>query len=65
VRLYHALNGLGKTTALYLYPLEDHGPASKETLLDLWARWAAWLDRYVKNPAKPDPKAVTTEQASR
>jgi dipeptidyl aminopeptidase/acylaminoacyl peptidase len=66
IRLYHALNGLGKTTALYLYPLEDHGPASKETLLDLWARWAAWLDKYVKNPAKPDPKkAVTTEQASR
>jgi dipeptidyl aminopeptidase/acylaminoacyl peptidase len=50
IRLFHALNGLGKTTALYMYPLEDHGPASKETLLDLWARWAAWLDKYVKNP---------------
>ncbi|MCU0252247.1 MAG: prolyl oligopeptidase family serine peptidase [Vicinamibacterales bacterium] len=49
-RLFHALNGLGKTTALYLYPLEDHGPATRETLLDLWARWAAWLDKYVKNP---------------
>ena len=48
MRLFHALNGLGKTTALYLYPLEDHGPATKETLLDLWARWAAWLDKYVK-----------------
>ena len=33
-----------------MYPLEDHGPATKETLLDLWARWAAWLDKYVKNP---------------
>ena len=66
IRLYHALNGLGKTSALYLYPLEDHGPASKETLLDLWARWSAWLDKYVKNPAKPDPKKITTtEQASR
>ena len=52
-RLFHALNGLGKTTAMYLYPLEDHGPAAKETLLDLWARWAAWLDKYVKNPQKP------------
>ena len=52
IRLYHALNGLGKTTALYLYPLEDHGPASKETLLDLWARWSAWLDKYVKNPRR-------------
>ncbi len=66
VRLYHALNGLGKTSALYLYPLEDHGPASKETLLDLWARWAAWLDKHVKNPSKAEPKKVTTtEQASR
>ncbi len=50
MRLFHALNGLGKKTALYLYPLEDHGPATRETLLDLWARWAAWLDKYVKNP---------------
>ena len=65
IRLYHALNGLGKTTALYLYPLEDHGPASKETLLDLWARWAAWLDKHVKNGNKTDKKMTTTEQASR
>jgi dipeptidyl aminopeptidase/acylaminoacyl peptidase len=63
IRLYHALNGLGKTTALYLYPLEDHGPASRETLLDLWARWAAWLDKYVKNPQKPGKKPVTTDSA--
>lgn len=65
IRLYHALNGLGKTTALYLYPLEDHGPASKETLLDLWARWAAWLDKYVKNAAPSEPRKSTTESASR
>jgi dipeptidyl aminopeptidase/acylaminoacyl peptidase len=64
IRLYHALNGLGKTTALYLYPLEDHGPASRETLLDLWARWAAWLDKYVKNPKKPEKKPITTDSAS-
>jgi dipeptidyl aminopeptidase/acylaminoacyl peptidase len=58
VRLYHALNGLGKTVALYRYPFEDHGPAARETLLDLWSRWAAWLDKYVKNPqpvTKPAP----------
>jgi hypothetical protein len=35
---------------MYLYPWEDHGPAAAETLLDLWARWAAWLDKWVKNP---------------
>jgi dipeptidyl aminopeptidase/acylaminoacyl peptidase len=62
IRLYHALNGLGKPTALYLYPLEDHGPVAKETLLDLWARWGAWLDKYVKNPQKADPKKTTTDQ---
>ena len=57
-RLFHALNGLGKTVALYRYPYEDHGPAGRETLLDLWSRWAAWLDKYVKNPqplTKPAP----------
>jgi len=63
IRLYHALNGLGKTTALYLYPLEDHGPASEETLLDLWARWAAWLDKYVTNPVKAETK--TTSEGGR
>lgn len=51
-RLFHALNGLGKTTSMYLYPFEDHGPATKETLLDLWARWSAWLDKYVKEGKK-------------
>jgi dipeptidyl aminopeptidase/acylaminoacyl peptidase len=58
-RLFNALNGLGKPAALYLYPLEDHGPATRETLLDLWARWAAWLDKYVKNPEKAEPKPAS------
>ena len=49
-RMFHALNGLGKTAAMYLYPFEEHGPASRETLLDLWARWTAWLDVYLMNP---------------
>src|SRR6185295_17272663 len=61
LRLFHALTGLGKTTALYRYPFEDHGPAARETLLDLWSRWAAWLDKYVKNPvADTKPKPATT-----
>ena len=29
IRLFHALNGLGKTTALYMYPYEDHGPVGE------------------------------------
>ena len=63
IRLYHALNGLGKTAALYMYPYEDHGPVAKETLLDMWARWGAWLDKYVKNAQKPaaPAKKITTD----
>ena len=56
LRLLHALQGMGKTAALYMYPYEDHGPATKETLLDLWARWSAWLDIYVKNAGKGEKK---------
>ena len=59
-RLFQALNELGKTTAMYRYPLEDHGPAARETLLDLWARWAAWLDKYVKNPQPAVVKPAAT-----
>jgi len=47
---------------IYLYPYEDHGPVAKETLLDLWARWAAWLDKYVKNPEKKIDRKSTTDQ---
>jgi dipeptidyl aminopeptidase/acylaminoacyl peptidase len=60
-RLFEALNELGKTTAMYRYPFEDHGPVAKETLLDMWARWGAWLDKYVKNPqpvTKPAPSGA-------
>ncbi|HEY4321617.1 MAG TPA: prolyl oligopeptidase family serine peptidase [Gemmatimonadales bacterium] len=56
IRMFHALQSLGKTTSLYMYPYEDHGPVARETVLDQWARWTAWLDKYVKNanqPAKP------------
>jgi len=50
--MFMALDGLGKPAALYMYPYEGHGPLARETTLDLWARWVAWLDTYVKNPAK-------------
>ncbi|HEY2066614.1 MAG TPA: prolyl oligopeptidase family serine peptidase [Gemmatimonadaceae bacterium] len=52
IRLFHALQGMGKPAALYMYPYEDHGPLIQETLLDQWARWVAWLDLYVKNAGK-------------
>ncbi len=52
-KLFHALNGLNKPAAMYLYPFEDHGPATEETLLDLWARWTAWLDIHLEPQRKP------------
>lgn len=55
-RMLQALEGLGKTASLYMYPYEDHGPATKETLLDQWARWTAWLDVYVKQGEKKSLK---------
>jgi dipeptidyl aminopeptidase/acylaminoacyl peptidase len=54
-RLIHALNGLGKTAALYMYPYEGHGQRARETLLDMWARWIVWLDHYVKDADPTDP----------
>jgi dipeptidyl aminopeptidase/acylaminoacyl peptidase len=56
LRLLHALQGMGKTAALYIYPYEDHGQVTKETILDQWARFVAWLDLYVKEAGTKDKK---------
>ncbi len=58
-KLYHALQGLGKNVSLYMYPYEDHGPIARETVLDQWARWVAWLDKYVKNANSKAPKITS------
>ena len=55
IRMFHALQGLGKTAALYMYPYEDHSVAAYASDLDQWARWVAWMDTYVKNAKKPVP----------
>ena len=52
-KMFEALEALGKPAALYMYPYEDHGQIALETRLDIWARWVAWLDKWVKSPAKP------------
>ncbi len=63
-RLIHGLNGLGKTAALYMYPYEGHGQQAEQTLLDMWARWVAWLDHYVKDAdiTEPVQPVVVEEQ---
>ena len=57
-RMFLALQGLGKQAALYMYPYEDHSVATYASDLDLWARWVAWMDTYVKNPKPTQPKAA-------
>lgn len=47
-RMFTALEALGKPAELIMYPYEDHGQIAKETVLDQWARFAAWLDKYLK-----------------
>ncbi|HET7631198.1 MAG TPA: prolyl oligopeptidase family serine peptidase, partial [Gemmatimonadaceae bacterium] len=49
IRQMQALRAYGKPSALFMYPYEDHGPATSESDLDQWARWVAWLDMYVKH----------------
>jgi len=53
-RMFHALNGIGKDAALYMYPHEGHGPDAEQTILDLWTRWVDWLDFYVKYPGQQE-----------
>ena len=60
VRMMQALRAHGKTAALFMYPYEDHGPATRESDLDQWARWVAWLDLYVKHAGETAKTAVTT-----
>jgi dipeptidyl aminopeptidase/acylaminoacyl peptidase len=47
-KMFAALEALGKNAALYMYPYEDHGQIAEETVLDQWARFVAWLDKWVK-----------------
>ncbi len=56
IRMMQALRAAGKTSALFMYPYEDHGPATKESDLDQWGRWTAWLDLYVKHAGENQVK---------
>lgn len=64
IRMLQALRAYGKTAALFMYPYEDHGPVIRETVLDQWARWVAWLDIYVKHAGVPLPKKTAATSTS-
>ena len=60
--MFHMLESIGKDAVLYMYPHEDHGQRAQESVLDMWARWVAWLDKYVKNAGvEPDKPAEKKE----
>jgi dipeptidyl aminopeptidase/acylaminoacyl peptidase len=61
-RMFAVLEALGKPAAMYMYPYEDHGQIALETRLDMWARWMAWLDKYVKNPAPAKKEETKPEE---
>ena len=62
IRMMQALRANGKNASLYMYPYEDHGPATKESDLDQWGRWTAWLDMYVKHAGEmPKKEAVRVQ----
>jgi len=58
-RSFHALNALGETGALYMYPYEGHGPRAEETNLDIWTRWVAWLDKHVLGEGEEDEEIAS------
>ena len=64
IRMMQALRANGKVASLYMYPYEDHGPVTRETLLDQWARWSTWLDLYVKNDGMSLAKKKTPTAAA-
>ncbi len=60
--MYHMLESIGKESVLYMYPHEDHGQRASETVLDMWTRWVAWLDKYVKSSGVATEPAAATEK---
>lgn len=46
--LYQALRQLGRTTALVVYPGQHHGISKPSYQKDLYERYLAWYDKYVK-----------------
>jgi dipeptidyl aminopeptidase/acylaminoacyl peptidase len=48
-RLFAALKGQGATVRFVLLPLESHGYAARESVLDMFWEMNRWMDTYVKN----------------
>ena len=55
-RMYNAIKGFGGTVRYIQLPYESHGYAGRENILHMFYEQNAWLDKYVKNADKNDPK---------
>lgn len=55
-RMYNAIKGHGGTVRYIQLPYESHGYAARENILHMFYEQNAWLDKYVKNADKNDPK---------
>jgi dipeptidyl aminopeptidase/acylaminoacyl peptidase len=49
-RLFSAIKGQGGTVRFVLLPLESHGYAARESVLDMFWEMNNWLNTYVKSP---------------
>jgi dipeptidyl aminopeptidase/acylaminoacyl peptidase len=45
---YHALKDRGVTVSFVAYPVDGHFPADPARAEDVYRRWVAWVDRYLK-----------------
>ncbi|HVT86067.1 MAG TPA: prolyl oligopeptidase family serine peptidase [Chitinophagaceae bacterium] len=55
-RLFDAIKGFGGTVRYVSLPYEAHGYHDKENLLQMLYEKNQWLDKYVKNADKNEPK---------
>jgi dipeptidyl aminopeptidase/acylaminoacyl peptidase len=57
------LKGQGATVRFVLLPLEAHGYAARESVLDMFWEMNRWMDTYVKNwkPSANAAVAATTK----
>ena len=55
-RMFNAIKGFGGTVRYLQLPYESHGYAGRENILHMLYEQNAWLEKYVKNAGKNEPK---------
>jgi dipeptidyl aminopeptidase/acylaminoacyl peptidase len=48
-KFFHALKDRGTTVEFWAYPVGGHFPSDPVRSQDVYRRWTAWLDKYLKN----------------